>query len=117
MKMLVRVAAAADVPACVEVSASRTDTFFVEKDFLNAINDKDAIYLVAESDGKVVGYIMGYVNPTKNDEAIIQSTMVHASYGNKGIGSMLVKALAKLACVHVVENLFPMFGRLVVGFN
>jgi ribosomal protein S18 acetylase RimI-like enzyme len=83
-----------DIPACLQASASRRDTFFVQKDFVGALNDQDAIWLVAEKDGKVVGFILGYFNPTKNEEAMIQSTMVHADYGHQGIGSMLVKALA-----------------------
>lgn len=103
---LVREGITGDVPACLEASASRGDTFFSEKDFLNALKDKDAIYLVAVLDGKVVGYIMGYVNPTKNDEAMVQSTMVHSGYGNRGIGSMLVKGFAGRAFDRGVKRVF-----------
>ena len=104
--IIVRQATDGDISACLEVSVSRKDAFFQERDFLRALKDEDAIYLVAEADGKVVGYIMGYVNPTKNDEVMIQSTMVHADYRNRGVGSMLVKSLADRAFNRGVKHVY-----------
>jgi N-acetylglutamate synthase-like GNAT family acetyltransferase len=102
----VRGARQGDVSACLQASASRKDSFFTERDFTNALDDGDAIYLVAEENGKVVEFILGYVNPTKNEEAMIQSTMVHADYGCKGIGSLLVRALADSAFGRGVMRVF-----------
>lgn len=73
---------------------------------MNALDDGDAIYLVAEEDSKVVGFILGYINSTKNEEAMIQSTMVHADHGGRGIGSLLVKALADIAFGSGVRHVF-----------
>jgi len=73
---------------------------------MKALGDGDAIYLVAEEKGMVVGFTLGYINPTKNEEAMIQSTMVHADYGNIGIGSSLVKALADTAFGRGARHVF-----------
>jgi N-acetylglutamate synthase-like GNAT family acetyltransferase len=53
--------------------------------------------LVAEQDRVVVGFVLGFVVPTRNAEAMIHSTMVHASHGGKGMGSSLVRRFVDIA--------------------
>ena len=95
--MMIRKAVPNDIPLCLGVQASRNDGFFKESDYENSVGNPLAIFLVAEVRSKVVGYVLGYVNPTKHQEALIQSTMVHASHGNRGIGSSLVRGLTDVA--------------------
>jgi predicted N-acetyltransferase YhbS len=49
---------------------------------------------------------MGYVNPTKSGEAVIQSTMVHEAHENQGIGSMLIRTFANRAFKSGVKKVF-----------
>lgn len=102
----IRLATTQDIPDCLEASASRKDVFFTKEDFVRALDDSNAIYLVAEEDEKIAGFVIGYANPTKNEEAMIQSTMVNARHGNKGIGSTLVRAFADHAFGSGVNRVF-----------
>ena len=98
----IRLATTQDIPDCLEASASRKDIFFTKEDFVRALDDSNAIYPVAEEDGKIAGFIIGCVNPTKNEEAMIQSTMVNARHGNKGIGTTHVRLVTVGKLVHLM---------------
>jgi len=95
-----------DIPFCLEVEASQEDSTFSEHDFRNSITDQDAIFLVAEEEQRVVGFILGFIVPTRRREATIHSTMVHKQHSQKGIGSSLVQNFAKFAFEQGVELIF-----------
>jgi len=104
--LTIRKAEFRDIPFCLEVEASHEDSTFSEHDFRNSITDSNVIFLVAEQNQKVMGFILGFIVPTRRREATIHSTMVHKQHCQKGIGSALVRNFAKLAFEQGVELIF-----------
>lgn len=102
----IRKAEGKDASFCLDVQASREDSTFSEQDYLNSISNPNAIFLVAEHDRRAIGFILGFIVPTKNAEAIIHSTMVHASYSHRGIGSNLVRRFVEIAFEGGVQEIF-----------
>ncbi len=93
----IRRAAARDIDACLEIQASQRDTTFSRTDYLNSLATSNSIYLVAELEGRVVGFIIGFIVPTKNSEALVHSTMVHSSFTRRRIGLALVRGFLDFA--------------------
>jgi len=106
LSLIIREAKIEDVPFCLEVQASQEDSTFSEQDFRNSIIDPNVIYLVAELNQQVIGFILGFIVPTRRKEATIHSTMVRRQYSHKGIGSSLVRKFAELAFEQGVELIF-----------
>jgi len=102
----IRKAEPKDVPICLEVEASQGDSTFSEDDFRNSIADLNAIFLVAEQNQRVIGFILGFIVPTRRREATIHSTMVHRQQVQQGIGSLLVRNFAKLAFEQGAELIY-----------
>lgn len=102
----IRKAMPEDIPSCLEVEASRGDDTFSEDDFRNSIKEPNAIFLVAERSLQVVGFILGYIVPTRRREAAIHSTMVNRRHEKMGIGSSLVLEFSKLAFGQGVELVY-----------
>lgn len=102
----IRKAELGDVPFCSEVEASQENSTFSEHDFRNSIIDPNVIYLVAEQNQQVIGFILGFIVPTRRREATIHSTMTHRQYSQKGIGSSLVRKFAEHAFEQGVELIF-----------
>jgi ribosomal protein S18 acetylase RimI-like enzyme len=94
---IVRIARKDDVTSCVSIQKSRNDSTFSLQNFVESISNNNAIFLVAEQEKTVVGFMLGFVVPTKKEEALIHSTMVHGSLGGKGIGRQLVRYFADYA--------------------
>lgn len=106
LNMIIRKAEFEDVPFCLDVEASQGDSTFSEHDFRNSIADPNAIFLVAEQNQQVIGFILGFIVPTRRREATIHSTMVHKQHTQKGIGSSLVRNFAELAFEQGVELIY-----------
>jgi len=101
-----RKAELSDVPFCLEVEASQGDSTFSGHDFRNSIIDPNVIFLVAEQNQQIRGFILGFIVPTRRREATIHSTMVHKQHSQKGIGSLLVQNFAKHAFEQGVELIY-----------
>jgi len=86
--------------------ASEGDTTFSSNDFGHALRNPDAIFLVAEGEDRVAGYVVGFVVPTKRDEAIVHSTTVHRAARGKGHGSALVRAFCDVVWARNVDRIF-----------
>jgi len=106
LNMIIRKAEFKDVPFCLELEASQGDSTFLEHDFRNSIADPNVIFLVAEQNQQVIGFILGFIVPTRRREATIHSTMVHKRHIQKGIGSSLVRNFADLAFEQDVELIY-----------
>ncbi|MBO3803792.1 MAG: GNAT family N-acetyltransferase [Candidatus Brockarchaeota archaeon] len=97
LNLAVRKARPEDVRSCLGVEESQGDDTFSEHDFLGSITEPNAIFLVAELDKSVVGFVLGFIVPTRKKEAILHSTMVHRQHCGKGVGSSLVRGFAERA--------------------
>jgi len=106
LNMIIRKAEFKDVPSCLEVQTSQGDNTFLEHDFRNSIIDPNAIFLVAEHNQQVIGFILGFIVPTRRREATIHSTMVHKQHTQMGVGSLLVQNFAELAFERGVEMVY-----------
>jgi len=97
INVVVRKAGLEDMCSCLEVERSQGDDTFSELDFRESIIEPNAIFLVAELDELVVGFVLGFIVPTRKKEAILHSTMVHIQHCGKGIGSSLVRGFVNRA--------------------
>lgn len=71
--------------------------------FCDAVNNEEYLYLVALSEGKVVGYAGCYV---VMDEGNITNIAVDNNYRRLGIGNELMKQLQQLLIQREVTNIF-----------
>ena len=90
--MLVRKARTDDAKRCLEIFRSDNGKYWEVSDFRNSVQHDDVIFLVAEENDAVIGYILGFILPTKRSEALIHETRVHREQRRKGIGTTLVNA-------------------------
>lgn len=72
-----------------------------QKYFLERFSDKNAIIFVAEVDGKVVGYIIGFIHAysarRKNPFCDIENIFIEEKYRKQGLGDKLIKRIIGIA--------------------
>jgi N-acetylglutamate synthase-like GNAT family acetyltransferase len=105
-----------DVEGCLKIQESWKDNFFTVKDFKNSAKDKDAFFLVAVDNGEVVGFITGFRNLVKRNEAVLQNTMVEKKLKRKGIGKKLVIAFCDYVKKKGVSEIFTELEKEHVPF-
>lgn len=91
--MLIRDASETDIDACLGI----TDSYWKKEDFQNSIDNPNAIFLVAEVDDNIVGYINGFIVPTKNNEAMIHESRIKDEQRGQKYGSRLVDEFCEVA--------------------
>ncbi len=106
MDLIIRAATAKDVEACLGAQAARGDAYFTADDHRRSLADLGAIFLRVEIDSRVVGYVVGFVVPTKATEAMVHSTPVHRAWRKRGIGRALVRGFVEEAGRRGVEVVF-----------
>lgn len=97
MKIEIRDAKLKNVDGCLKLQKSYGENFWKRDNLLWAVKDKDAIFLVAERAGEIVGSILGSVNLVLRSEVYLQETRTHKKYERQGIGKMLVEAFCRAA--------------------
>ena len=90
--MIIRKGKAKDAKDCVRLSRLDKESYWETIDFEKSAKDKDVVFLVAEEEKKIIGYILGFIVPTKRTEALIHETRVEKGKRAKGIGTKLVNA-------------------------
>ena len=101
--MNIRKAKPKDAKPCLNLSKEK---YWQKQDFIRSVKDKDVVFLVAEIDKQVVGYILGFIVPTNRREAMIHETRVHTKHRRKGIGKALVNALCKALFNKKVKHIY-----------
>jgi len=84
-----------DASLCLEIAKKDKAKHWEKSDFINSAKDNHAVFLVAEDNRKIVGYIVGFIVPTKRTEAMIHETRVDRNERGKDIGTKLVDGLCK----------------------
>lgn len=92
-----------------ELRVSATESFMDKDDFKRRLTGKNHVFLLAESDSKIIGFISANAkdadSPLKNKYACIVYIVVLSQYRNKGVATKLykecVKELKKLGITHV----------------
>jgi ribosomal protein S18 acetylase RimI-like enzyme len=95
--MLIRRGTKEDSEECMRLFELDNETYWEISDFRSSAEHADAIFLVAEEDGRIVGYILGFVTPTRREEAMLIETRVHKKERGRGIGTNLVEAFCREA--------------------
>jgi ribosomal protein S18 acetylase RimI-like enzyme len=97
MEILIRPALHQDCETCAGLSRIEEHEVpggdHLPSDFFAANIDEDEMFIVAEDNGEVMGYILG--QPMKGGYAYLSLLAIDAKMRGKGIGKMLVDAFLK----------------------
>jgi len=93
--MKIRKGKMSDSKGCFSLCKQDKDTYWKVNDFQKSVRDKDVVFLVAEENGEIIGYVLGFVVPTKRIEAMVHETRVDKNQRGKKIGTKLVDAFCK----------------------
>ena len=88
--MIIRKATKKDLKECFEIQ--KPDKEWTMETLKNSLSN---IFLVVEDKSKLLGYIIGYIDPCMKNDAVIHEVRVNPIYRKKGIGTKLVDAFCK----------------------
>jgi len=95
--MLIRRGKKEDSEECMGLYKLDNEKYWEISDFRSSAEHADVIFLVAEEDNRIVGYILGFIMPTRRKEAMLVETRVHRKERGRGIGTKLVDAFCREA--------------------
>ncbi|MDK2914232.1 MAG: [ribosomal protein S18]-alanine N-acetyltransferase [Thermococcaceae archaeon] len=101
--VIIRPAKLFDIPEVMRIEAEAFREAYPRGLFLTFLENNPDTFLVAEYNGRVVGYVMGYLRPDL--EGHIMSIAVDKDYRGNGIGSALLK--------EVIERLIRKGARYI----
>lgn len=114
--MKTRRAKISDIKECMKIQALDKKNYWKKIDFEKMIRDNLVIFLVAEEDKKIMGYINGYICPTKRTEAMIHETRTNKNFRHKKIGTKLVNEFCKIVFKQGVKNTYVMIEPKLINF-
>ena len=115
--MKIRKAKLTDIKECSTVQKSdKEGNYWKEKDLQNCINDKHIIFLVAEDERKLIGYVIGFIVPSKKDEAMVHETRVLKKYRGKKVGTLLVNELNKELFKKGAKTIYALIDHKLLPF-
>jgi len=86
-----------DISACLIIAGQENEKYWNKKDFHQSIKSQSAIFLVAEENKKIIGYVIGFITPTKPTEAMIHQTKIDKNQRKRRIGTELVNNFCQKA--------------------
>lgn len=101
--MLIRKMEEQDISQVAQIERENFSMPWSEKAFSDSLSQEEALFLVAEEEGRVLGYIGVYISL---DEGEITNVSVDQNQRKKGIGNALVEQLKKAAAEKMVERIF-----------
>lgn len=104
--MIIRKGKKSDSKNCLKLQKLDKRSYWRSIDFERSVTNKDVVFLVAEEDTKIVGYILGFIVPTKRTEALLHETRVDKRKRRKGIGTKLVSAFCKDVFKKKVKDIY-----------
>ncbi|MFH1308164.1 MAG: GNAT family N-acetyltransferase [archaeon] len=93
--MKIRKAKKEDIKGCLEIQKLDKKISFQIEDLRGAFKNKDVIFLVAEDNKKIIGYVLGYIDPCARKDVLISESRVDKRFRRRGIGTKLVSAFCK----------------------
>lgn len=114
--MKIRSAIVDDVNVCLNISMQENETNWTKQDFAESITNVNSIFLVAEEESKVVGYVIGYIVPTKKDEAMLHETRIDVNYRGKKIVTKLVQEFCNQAFCKKVKVVYALIENQLKPF-
>jgi GNAT superfamily N-acetyltransferase len=115
--MQIRQARLEDAKKCFRIFLKDNEEYWTEEDFRSSAADDRVIFLIAEEQDSVVGYVLGFFVPTRKSEVGLHETRVDRDRRGTGIGSALVNAFvqfafekgAKVVSADVEKELLPFY--------
>ncbi len=101
--VVIRQAKIFDLPRIMEIEKMSFEETYPRGIFILFLENNPDTFLVAEYQGKIIGYVMAYVKPDL--EGHIMSIAVHPDYRGNGIGSTLL--------MEVINRLFLMGAKYI----
>jgi predicted GNAT family acetyltransferase len=86
-----------DIMKCLKLQKLDNEDYWTFRDFSLALKDKNTIFVVAQEDGEIIGYAIGFRCPTKRSDVMIHETRVNKIKRGQGIGTLLVDRFCKEA--------------------
>lgn len=113
--MRIRKGTKQDAESCMRIVKLDKATHLKAEDFKMCATDKNAVFFVAE-ETKVVGYILGFVVPTRHSEALIHETRVDKAFRGRGIGTALVEHFSSCMLSKGVKTVTAMIEPSLESF-
>jgi ribosomal protein S18 acetylase RimI-like enzyme len=115
-RLIIRKGKLEDAENCFSIFKKDRETYWEATDFEKSARDDDVFFLVAEENNRVVGYILGFIVPTKRIEATIHETRVEKMKRKQGIGTRLVNAFCEEAFKKGVEVIYAEIEPELLNF-
>lgn len=126
--IIVRPMTSEDIDGVFEVEKNCFEDYWSKQSFRDELKNKNARYLIAETDGKIVGYIGIWLII---DEGHITNVAVHSDFRGRKIGNELMKEMVNLcrengivamtlevrASNTVAQNLYKKYGFKMAGIR
>ena len=114
--MKIRKANSMDSEQAYKLLNSEKKKSFTVSDFKSSTKHKDAIYFVAENERKIIGYVIGFISPTKKTDCMLAETRVLETKRGRHVGSLLVDAFCKEAFSRGAKNVYAEIERKHLNF-
>lgn len=114
--MIFRDASKDDVKRCLELARQEDEKYWTESDFIGCIENTDSIFLVVEVDGVIAGYTIGYIVPTKFDEAMVHETRIDPEFRGQKLGTKIVDEFCKKAFEKCAKTVYAMIEEKIKPF-
>lgn len=95
--MQIREAELDDAEKCFRIFQKDNEEYWTQEDFRSSALDESVIFLVAEEQDNIVGYVLGFFVPTRKAEVGLHETRVDRNRRGGRIGSALVNAFVRFA--------------------
>jgi [ribosomal protein S18]-alanine N-acetyltransferase len=95
MNLNIRKAEIKDIKSVIEIQQKQNLSYWSIEDYQSEIDNNDAVFLVAESEDKIVGFILARLITTLKVAEIINLAVV-GKYQKRGIGKLLLADLLKI---------------------
>ena len=109
--MIIRKAKPKDTKGCMNLLKQEKQSHFNSSDFEKSAKDRYTLFLVAEENSKIIGYILGFIVPTRRTEAMIHETRVDKKARHKKIGTMLVDNLCREMHKKGAKNIYALIKQ------
>lgn len=114
--MDIRKALRADAEKAHKLLENEKNISWTVENFIDAASHKDSIFYVAANDGRIIGYVIGFVCPGKKEDCMLAETRVKESERKKGIGNKLVEAFCKDAFTRGTKAIYTGVAEKDVQF-
>jgi N-acetylglutamate synthase-like GNAT family acetyltransferase len=106
--MIFRNAVKKDIGFCLQISKQDNEQYWIESDFSSSITNENSIFIVVEEKKEIIGYILGFIVPTKEDEAMIHESRIVKVQRGKKVGTKLVNEFCQEAFKRGVKIVYAM---------